>query len=565
MKAHIEKVFVIAGNAHCYQYIIVVISMLIWGFTTIFSSSLAFLEAQPTVILFPKDIAKKYNTTLNYTICDTVIDKEILKDKINISWTNDLGIECEKLKTSLIGTITSFGYLMGAALSSIVNYYLGERKALLGAMTLFILIMLGATFVKNYYYYCFTTFTTCFCSNIAAYTGMVLLNEIIDQKKKALLSIFIYCGMGIGGISFFGLFYFLDNWKHVFYFTVSVVVVIEVLIAFILIDSPLKAVNNNDFVTFISLMRFVARINKKLEIFDLEVGTETYLKSFKRLFGNENANEYSVVIQSFVRTTVPFNALNESLIQHESRNFLENKQHQMASIRRESKPEIKKESIVICLFKYKSVRTPFLMFCFFWFSTSCLFSGLSISLKFLEGDIILNGIYLYSVEIIGYIVSGFLINTQTFGRKGSMMLFSGGIAISLALYIICFNYSPFSLVFYILTRFFVMSAFCIYYTFALESYPNSIKTTAYALNGSCNSLGGMVVPFLVEYIDRYVLFIAFSVLFGIITGLMYFLKETRGKTPRDDIIEIETNFSEKNPQQIDLRNNLSEITEINVE
>ena len=84
-----------------------------------------------------------------------------------------------------------------------------------------------------------------------------------------------------------------------------------------------------------------------------------------------------------------------------------------------------------------------------------------------------------------------------------------------------------------------MSSFCIYYTYCLESYPLSINHLAYGLNGACNSLGGIIIPFIVEYIERRTLYLIYCIFGAVCVVLMIFLKETNGKPIPDQIKEIE--------------------------
>ena len=130
-------------------------------------------------------------------------------------------------------------------------------------------------------------------------------------------------------------------------------------------------------------------------------------------------------------------------------------------------------------------------------------------------------------------------NNRILGRKYSLVMFTSLFTLGNLLLYILFNYEIPSIVIYLITRFFVVSAFVIYYTYSLESYPISIAQLAYGINGSCNSLGGIVVPFVIEYVDNRTLYLIYAI-FGIVCVLlMLLLKETNGQPVRDQIIEIE--------------------------
>ena len=206
----------------------------------------------------------------------------------------------------------------------------------------------------------------------------------------------------------------------------------------------------------------------------------------------------------------------------------------------EKKKETKKENVnVLSLFKYPSVRYTFILFCILWFCTSACYNGLTIGLKTLPGNIYINSLLLFIAETPGYFVGGVVMNTKVLGRKYSLMIFTGGFSLMCLMLVILFNYNTPTIVFYLLTRFCVMSSFCIYYTYCLESYPLSINHLAYGLNGACNSLGGIIIPFIVEYIERRTLYLIYCIFGAVCVVLMIFLKETNGKPIPDQIKEIE--------------------------
>ncbi len=85
----------------------------------------------------------------------------------------------------------------------------------------------------------------------------------------------------------------------------------------------------------------------------------------------------------------------------------------------------------------------------------------------------------------------------------------------------------------------MICAFCIYYSFSFESYPLSVATHGYSFNVTCSSIAGVVIPFIIEYIDEKYVFLIYAVEGIFCTLLFFFLKETRGKEREDNIREIE--------------------------
>ena len=192
-----------------------------------------------------------------------------------------------------------------------------------------------------------------------------------------------------------------------------------------------------------------------------------------------------------------------------------------------------------CLIKYPSIRYTFLLLSILWLCTSMLFSGLVIGMKSLPGSIFLNSIILFLAETVGYFCAGPSMNIKKLGRKGALMIYTGGFSLMCFLMVIFINYETLCIVLYIITRFFAMSSFCIYYTFCLESYPTSIKALAYGINGASNNLGGVIIPFIIEYLERRWLYLLYACLgLGCII-ILIFLKETLGVIQPDNIREME--------------------------
>ena len=98
--------------------------------------------------------------------------------------------------------------------------------------------------------------------------------------------------------------------------------------------------------------------------------------------------------------------------------------------------------------------------------------------------------------------------------------------------------------FYFCARLAMICGFCVYYSYAFESYPVSVANIGYSVNSAFSSLAGVIVPFIIEYIKEKIVFLIYGI-FGIAcTGLFFFLKETRGMPRADNIKEIEEELNE---------------------
>ena len=203
------------------------------------------------------------------------------------------------------------------------------------------------------------------------------------------------------------------------------------------------------------------------------------------------------------------------------------------------------------LIKYPSIRYKFLLLCLFRFCNGTLFSGLAIGLKSLKGNLHRNTAILYLVDFFGYNVSGFA-SDSCLGRKGTLQLLTGCYGVFSLIMFFCFNINAVVLTFYFCTRFCIMCAFSCYYTLAYETYPLSVASIGFGVNTGFNSFAGMLVPFVIEYMeDRYV-FLMYGI-FGVVCFcLFFFIPETKGKPIPDNIKEVEEAMQKEEVKNVEI-------------
>ena len=90
-----------------------------------------------------------------------------------------------------------------------------------------------------------------------------------------------------------------------------------------------------------------------------------------------------------------------------------------------------------------------------------------------------------------------------------------------------------------------MWGFCVYYSYAFESYPLSVATYGYSFNATCSSIAGVVIPFIIEYIKEKYVFLIYAIEGIVCSLLFFFLEETRGKEREDNIREIEEQLNKE--------------------
>ena len=213
--------------------------------------------------------------------------------------------------------------------------------------------------------------------------------------------------------------------------------------------------------------------------------------------------------------------------------------------------EIKKKDKIspLALIKYPSLRYKFLLMCFIWFIVAGIYNGLQIGIKLIPGDIYINGILLFAVMIGSYIVCIILMEIPIFGRKYTTILSLIGTVISLILLIIFLNNDKCAVAFYIMTSFWITMPDNIFYTYCLELYPTPVRATGFGINATCNNIGSIIVPMLMELFSDKVIYGMFCILSGIAGICMFFLEETVGKPMPETIKEIEEEKKVKNEME----------------
>ena len=79
--------------------------------------------------------------------------------------------------------------------------------------------------------------------------------------------------------------------------------------------------------------------------------------------------------------------------------------------------------------------------------------------------------------------------------------------------------------FYFCARLAMICGFCVYYSFAFESFPLSVAAYGYTFSATFSSIAGVIIPFIIEYIkDKYV-FLIYAIEGIACAGIFFFLEE----------------------------------------
>ena len=544
MDKDIHTIMELVGNKHRFTIFIIVMNLVLWINVSVLNFSLAFIETKPKVT-YMKD-GQPTTEKLTYDICDKY--DFIIKEDHKYSIITDFedGTECNKLKISLIGTLNSIGILLGNFLFHIISGKFGYKNILFIFHIGHAVFLLVSIFWDNYYYFqvinCFVMFFTKCILN----SSLVMNNEIVDLKYKAMISSFVNSGLGLGGMFYVLMYYLLKDWRYVFIVGTCLSAISGVIIKIFYHDSLVQSLINKDFDKFYNNLVYIAKMNgREKEFNEGIVNDEKYKNCLEKLKGytNEESNKETVVKYSKKDEMVTTQTvqIQQRMATESSQKSADKLISSTKSNNSENSVETKKEikGSLLQIFKYSSVRYICIILSVGWFCNSTLFYGLVIGIKTLKGSQYRNTAILYLCDFCAYNISGFFSNSKL-GRKLSLQIFTLGYGIFCLVMFLVFDKNKDVVVgFYFCARLFMICGFCVYYSYAFESYPISVATFGYSFNATCSAVAGVVIPFIIEYIEEKYVFLIYAIEGVVCTLLFLFLKETRGKEREDNIKEIE--------------------------
>ena len=577
MDEKIEKVIELAGNKGRYQIINEILIVLIWMNCNVISVSLAFLEKTPE-ISYINNKGETVTERLDYDLCDELNGNYNITKYEKYSWAYDLDISCDSTKIGLIGTIAFLGLMCGNISNDLFQKLFGQKKLVVGSMILFGLITILNIFINTYIFYLLVCFFSGFFCNLASMTVFMISEETIHKNLRALFGAITNCGYPFGGIYFIILYWKVENWKTVMYITFGLNLFILILIIFILRESP-RALLYKDYEQALYSLRFIAKFNGRLDEFNKAINSPEYIgiiNDLKKLSSNQKMEEIKI---NYVTEKKEERANSEMLTlpQQSNRETMKNKKKIDIEVKNteyteenvenkieiqkkdkiegkkvenninQNKKEVKKISF-IALFIYPSIRWKFLAMNLIWFITAGVYHGLTIGIKDLPGNVYITGILLFMAEIISNFLSAIFMNIKSLGRKKNCIInfILGGIA-AFCLFLLL-KYDTAAIVFYIFIRLFITIPNNMFYTYCLEIYPTQIRALAFSINTGFNSIGGVVIPIIIEKIKPKFVYLIFTFICAICAIGFMFLEETVGKPMRETIKELEDKESNENEE-----------------
>lgn len=526
MDEKIEKLVELAGNSHRYQYIMLFISCMVWINVDMISISLAYLERMPDVYITNSERPNLVHQ-LNYTLCERNKTGNIsleIATHYGYSWVSEYDIYCDKLLTSSIGSFCFLGSFIGAIIFHLFANSFGRKNtaslSLLWFAVLASLIVMAPNII--------TVMIICllmqlFASMTAISTFMLSL-ETVAVKHRGVFGSIINSGFSICGITYILLFKYLNDWRQVFVTCSALSLFFGLLFFVISKESYRFYFSKGKIEELVLVLQEIAAFNGRKSIFTEEINKSEYKVVHSQINSSYNKNTLEEASEIFATEFIPAEDRDENI----------EKEKDDACLLL-SKQNVKEHYSVFDLLKYPSVRSNFLIMCFLWFCSGANYYGISINIKNLPGDIYVNGIIIYTLEVISYIFSGNIINV--IGRKKTLYGFYL-IAILGYLTLIIFTLSDLQLlIITFIARFCISGIFTIFYTYALELYPTVIRAQGFSCNSGCARIASILVPFVIELLSKDSNNLLFAVMnIGCII-LLIFLPETKGHPLHDFIHE----------------------------
>ena len=494
MDEHIEKLIGHAGGAGRYQIIILIIGFFVWSSLSLHNTSVAILETVPDVKHL-KD-GKLKEEKFDYDFCNERDRGEPYEysEEIGFSWVMDMEIECNKAKVGLIGSFVNFGLTTGSLLFSIMTKYLTYRDLIIYFTFEYVFFVFLTTVVDSFEFRLFCLFCLGIGNGMANMSTMTLVTESVISTRRSFFGSVINAGYSFCPIMYTPLYVILGKWKYIFWLQNIIGITTAVMNLIILENSPRVYFSKNKTEEAIDVLKRIASFNGKLEEFEKKIQD----KEFDPILRNEQEG-----------------------------------------VEKDLTVEMKPQYGYSALLKYKSVRYKFLIFTFMFMSTTFLTQAVVINVKSMEGNTYVILVSLYVVEVIAGICCGFLINVPTLGRKKSLIGFYLGITLGFILTLIFADSAIGCWLAMVLIRFCITGVYTTFYIYFMENYPTPLRSLGFGLNSTFGNLAGIISPLIIEFINKYLLYLVFAVLSGVNIFFTFFLKETVGKPMLETIEELD--------------------------
>lgn len=513
----IEKIVLNAGGMGRYQISILLIAFLVWACVSIHNTSLAMLEKVP-LVTYTNQNGKEITAPLTYDLCSS--KNYTIVESYDYSWVIDLGIECNEKKVGLIGAFTYSGLCAGCFLFSIMSKFMTPKTIIIFSLCVYVAGICSITFIQSFYYRLGVILFLGMGNGMSTFTSMSIVNESVEAKYRPLCNGIINIGYSFSAIIFTPLYVYLTQWRYVVWIQNALGVTLIILYLIVLNNSPRYFFSKKLTNEAIGSLRNIAAFNGKLKYFDEHL----------------NDTEFDPLLNRETKDKDNETKINSTDDNDEEKN--------------NNTPKESKQTFgYSALLKYPSIRYKFLIFTFFFMSSTFLANAVVINTKNMKGDTTIIIEALFCVEVLANFVCGVLISWPPLGRKKSLILFYSCIVVGFILYV-TFNtldYSAFAQFLPMaLIRFSITGVYTTFYCYCLESYPTPIRSLGFGLNTTFGNLAGIFSPMIIENTPVFLLYIIFAGFCALNSFLTCFLKETVGKPMQETIEELNENNGDDN-------------------
>ena len=584
MDEKIEKVIALAGNQNRYQYFTLFVIVFLWINCNFIAIVIPFLEREPIVNYKDRRGVLHENVTLTNEICGQTHGKYEIVKKFSYSWVSEFGIECKKVDIGLIGSFAFIGNTAGGLVFSFINKFISHKKILIISSIGFCISVSLCTLIKSYEYFFYLLilealiglFGNCLC-----YSSLVIAQEIVSNEKRSLFSSIINLGYSLCGILYSIAFYYVQDWRIVFYILTGASFLTLILIWAFIYDSPRRYINKKNYRKTIKILEGIASFNGKLDEFRNSIRQDEYQEIMSEIKGEEplkvkdnekgenepkNENEQKEIDEKMEKENLKEKDEEEEKKEKEEKEENKVKQEEKKEKENEVNVENKNsdmlESLVSedknvedskitksrskihkitfwSIFKYPSIRYKFVILNFLWIGTRASFNGISISSKSFPGNFYVNIIILYIIESISYSISGYLIDIRKLGRKGTLWLEYTLVIITFLLLGFLKLDTMTSLGLNFIARFCAAGIEVIFYTYTIELYPTPVRSIAFGVNATFGNGGSILAPLLLEFLPYWFFLLLFAIINALNAFFIVFLPETVGKPMSETIEEME--------------------------
>ena len=492
MENQIEKLIAYSGGEGRYQILLLVIFFFIWQSVSIHNTSIAMLETVPLV----KVSGKEKTIKLDYEICK---DNYTVIEKYDYSWIIEMGIECDQAKVGLIGTSVNLGMTLGSFSFSIITKFLTYKDLIRIFLFFYVFFAFLTTIINNYYFKLVCLFFLGIGNCMNTMSTMNLISECVSFKKRSLFQGIVNVGYAFCPIMYTPLYILFGNWRFCFWIQNIIGIICGIMFLIFGKNSARMYFSKNKIEEGMNVLTQIAQFNGKLEEFKEKVNDQ----EFDDLLRNDKKKEI------------------------------------------EKDLSLEKKFGYKSLLKYKSVKYKFLIFSFIFINTTFLTKAVVISAKSMEGKTYIIIVSLFCVEAIANICCGIIVNIPSFGRKKSLIGFYIGISIGFILTIVFPDSAIGCWLYMALIRFCITGVYTTLVVYLVESYPTPLRALGYGLNFTFGNLAGIISPLILEFINKYILYLFFAIIAGTNIFFILFLPKTLGKPMNETIEELEEYDSEK--------------------